>query len=265
MKFTLCCSGSKGNSFVLEEEDCKIIIDCGSTRKYLETSYREIGLSVTDVDACLITHHHSDHIGQIKMFENCEVYSAVKIDGLKNFHLLKPSDYFTIKGVKITPIPLSHDAENTMGFIMETDEEKLVYITDTGYINTSYINLLYDADYIVLESNHDIEMLMNTKRPHFLKSRIYSDIGHLCNEDCAATLAAIVTRRTKQIFLAHISQEANTQQKALEVSVEELLKKKSELNPNLVICAAGQYEIIQGGKGYEETINSSACCIIGME
>lgn len=265
MKFTLCCSGSKGNSFVFEENDCRLVIDCGSTKKYLLESYREIGLNINEVDACLVTHHHSDHISQIKIFEDCDIYSAVHIEGIKKFHLLKPSDYFTIKGVKITPIPLSHDAEKTMGFILETSKEKLVYITDTGYINTSYISLLYDADYIILESNHDIEMLMKTKRPHFLKSRIYSDSGHLCNEDCAATLAAIVTQRTKQIFLAHISQEANTQQKALEVSVEELMKKKNELNPSLVICAAGQYEIIRGGQGYEETISSCACCVIGME
>ncbi len=265
MKFALCCSGSKGNCFVLEENDCRLVIDCGSTKRRLEQSFRELGFSVKDVDACLITHHHKDHLSQIKMFNMVDVYSGQVIEGIKKFNLLTPLESFEIKGIKITPIPLSHDAENTLGFVFETKKEKLVYITDTGYINTVYIPLLYDADYIVLESNHDIEMLMNSNRPHFIKSRIYSDNGHLCNEDCAATIEAIITSRTKEIILAHLSEEANTPQRALEVSVNALLNKKEHLHPNLVVMAAVQYEMIQGGSDYEEDSYCSNRCFVGLE
>ncbi len=106
--------------------------------------------------------------------------------------------------MRFTPIALSHDALNTVGYIVENGIEKLVYITDTGYINEKHIPRIKDADYIVLESNHDVQMLMATSRPQFTKQRIYSDTGHLCNEDCAAVLDQIVTEKTKMIILACI-------------------------------------------------------------
>ncbi|WP_332618438.1 MBL fold metallo-hydrolase [Anaerorhabdus sp.] len=265
MKFALCCSGSKGNSFVLQDDDCTLVIDCGSTRRHLELSYQKLNVILNDVDACLITHHHVDHISQIKMFKNTEVYSASPLDDCIMFHLVKPFQSFDVKHLTITPLPLSHDAENTVGYVIENGSEKLVYITDTGYLNESYYELLVGADYIVLESNHDIKMLMESRRPHFVKQRIFSDNGHLCNENCAEVLEQIVTKNTKQIFLAHISEEANTRQKALEVNTEALLKKKDCLNADLVIVAAGQYELVQGGKDNEEISHSANCCSLGME
>ena len=168
--------------------------------------------------------------------------------------------------MKVTTIPLSHDAERTVGFVFQTYNEKLVYITDTGYINTSHISLLYDADYIIIESNHDTEMLMKCNRPYFIKSRISSDYGHLNNEDCAYTLEAIVTSNTKEIILAHISQDANTYEKALSVNVNHLLKtKKEDLNKNLRMVAAQQFEIVSGGLRYEKVDNCSSLSFTNME
>jgi phosphoribosyl 1,2-cyclic phosphodiesterase len=264
MKFALCCSGSKGNSFVLQDKDCTLVIDCGSTRKYLENCYRELGIEIDDVDACLVTHQHVDHVSQIQMFKNKEVYSALEINGCKNLHILEPFESFQIKKLQITPLPLSHDAEKTMGFVIESETEKLVYITDTGYLNESYYSYLIGADYIILESNHDLKMLMESRRPHFVKQRIFSDNGHLCNENCAEVLMNIVTEKTKQIFLAHISDEANTRQKALKVNTEALMKKKN-LNKDLVIIASDQFVMVQGGEGNEKVSHSSHCCALGLE
>ncbi|MEG0176778.1 MBL fold metallo-hydrolase [Anaerorhabdus sp.] len=265
MKFSMCCSGSKGNSFVLQDEDCILVIDCGSTRRHLELSYQKCNINLDDVDACLITHHHVDHISQIKMFKNKEVYSACPIDDCFHFHLVKPFEKIMIKHLIITPLALSHDAENTVGYVIENEIEKLVYITDTGYLNESYYERLLGADYIIMESNHDIKMLMESKRPHFVKQRIFSDSGHLCNENCAEILEQIVTKNTKQIILAHISEEANTRQKALEVNTEMLMRHKDCLNPHLTIVAAGQYELVQGGNGNEEISYSNYCCSLGLE
>ncbi len=263
MTFSLCCSGSKGNCFVLKYSDCILVIDCGSTKRRIEKSFNELGFSVEDVDACLITHQHTDHVSQVQLFSKTNVYSSKEIDDIDSIPL-QSLQSFSIKGIKITPIELSHDAEKTMGFIFESKEEKLVYITDTGYLNQDYIPLLYDATYIILESNHDIGMLMNTNRPHFIKSRIYSDNGHLCNEDCAEILSDIVTLNTKQIVLAHLSEEANTPQQALKVSVNKLMEKKDKLHPSLTIMVAKQYEMLQGGHQYEEKILDSIHCLIGM-
>lgn len=216
-----------------------------------------------DVDACLITHHHNDHISQVKLFERKPIYSAQPLDGMDVQELISLIP-FEIKGIRIIPFALSHDAEKTMGFVFEADKEKLVYVTDTGYLPQAYYPLLQDADYIIMESNHDIEMLMESSRPHFLKSRIYSDQGHLCNEDCAEVLDAIVTEKTKEIVLAHLSEEANTPQKALEASVTKLMNKKEKLHPQLTIMVAKQYEILQGGTEHEKKYLDFAHCLIGM-
>ncbi len=263
MQFALCCSGSKGNCFVLKNEDCLLVVDCGSTKRRIENSFKELGIKVDDVDACLITHHHTDHISQVKMFANTLVYSGQEIVDIDTC-ILESYQSFSIKGVQITPIELSHDAEKTMGFIFETEREKLVYITDTGYIHQEYLPLLSDATYIILESNHDIGMLMDSNRPHFVKSRIYSDNGHLCNEDCAEVLQSIVTSRTKQIILAHLSEEANTPQRALEVNVNQLMNKKDILHPELTIMVAKQYEMVQGGTWHEKNILDCTHCLIGV-
>ena len=179
---------------------------------------------------------------------------------------MRPLQEFHVKSLTVTPIALSHDALNTTGYIFDNGSEKLVYVTDTGYVNQRYYPLMNNADYIIMESNHDVEMLMHTHRPQFLKQRICSDQGHLCNEDCAAVLCDIVGRNTKMIVLAHLSQEANTRQRALYISSRMLLEeKKSVLNRNLIAAAAGQYEMIRKGKTYEEVDAGSVYRFIGLE
>ena len=147
---------------------------------------------------------------------------------------------------------------DTVGFVIEGVHEKLVYITDTGYIRDAVIPLLKGADYIILESNHDTEMLMKTSRPMFLKMRIAGDSGHLCNEDCAAILRKIVTAKTKMVVLAHISQQANTREKALAVSGEALETLGNKRN-DLILCAAAQDEVLKGGDWPNEKVDGGSC------
>ena len=265
MEFALLASGSKGNSFVLKDGTAAIMIDCGTTKKHLFSSLEKTGIAKDELDAVLITHDHSDHISQIRHFSNLPVYSPVEIDGVVTFHVT-PMRSFFIETLKITPLALSHDAPNTTGYILEDGNEKLVYITDTGYVNENYIPLLTDADYIIMESNHDVGMLMGTRRPQFLKARIYSDQGHLCNEDCAEVLSRIITPKTKLAVLAHISQEANTRELALETNRRILLDTcREKMNRQLVLCAAGQYEMIRKGLCDEEMDPGSVSCAIGLE
>lgn len=249
MKFALLASGSKGNCFYLQDESLSIIVDCGSTKRHLTTCLDELGVKINELDALLITHEHTDHISQLKMFENVETYSPIKLSD-RSVHHVEPTVPFQLQHMTITPLALSHDADITVGYIFETWQEKLVYVTDTGYVKNAYQDLMKGADYIVLESNHDVEMLMNTSRPQFLKSRIAGDSGHLSNQDCATILDNIVTSKTKMVILAHISREANTQQKALETSVEVL--KRHNLHKDMMVVAAGQYELIKGGDWHEK-------------
>ena len=250
MRFYLLASGSKGNCCVIKTENTQVVIDCGTTKKYLKNSFESLELNYLESDAILITHGHKDHVSQLKMFSSIKRYASFDPGVAGEQVWIKPFDTFMINELKVTVLPMSHDAENTVGFIVESPDEKLVYITDTGYIHQDCLPLMRDPDYIILESNHDVSMLMKTPRPYSIKMRILSDSGHLCNEDCAHVLSQIVTERTKSVFLAHLSEEANDPELAVQVSAEAL--SHCHCNPDLILKAAGQYEILKGGAAYEE-------------
>ncbi len=246
MRFYLVASGSKGNCCVIQHLDTKIVIDCGSTKRYLSSCFQEIAFDYQTSDALLITHTHSDHVKQLKMFHDTPTYSSVHLD-TNNLYLVSPFEDFVIKDLQIKVIPLSHDSENTIGFVISCDQEKLVYITDTGYIKEEVKPYLKDADYYIFESNHDIEMLMQTTRPYFTKQRIISDSGHLCNEDSAKILCELINKdKTKEIVLAHISQEGNTREKALTCLIDTMKQKQIDAS-KMKVYPAAQFEIYSGG------------------
>lgn len=242
MKYYSIASGSKGNCFVVKTKSTTLVIDCGSTKKHLLDSFEAIELSLSDVDALLITHSHSDHIQQLKLFNDIPTYAPVVLETPK-FQLINEMVPFQIQDCLITPIGLSHDDQEIVGYIIVANDEKFVYITDTGYVNDSYLSLLYDADYYVIESNHDPELLMKLSRPYYTKARILSDNGHLCNDDSALVLSKVVTKKTKEIVLAHLSAEANNDQLAIATTMN-MLKKIGQFP---IVKAAKQFQIVMGG------------------
>ena len=131
MRFALLESGSKGNSFLLQDENTSILIDCGGTKAWLFQALNSTGMVIEDLDALLITHDHSDHISQIKHFRNVPVYSPVPIAGTEAV-ILQPDQAFQIEHLTITPIALSHDTERTVGYVITSWQEKLVYISSEG-------------------------------------------------------------------------------------------------------------------------------------
>lgn len=246
MKFSLLASGSKGNCCVVRHGDSQIVIDCGSTKKYLKQSFEELQIDYEQSDALLITHTHQDHISQLKMFQNIQTYAAQDVVNNHVQHITA-FDKITCKDFSITVLPMSHDCENTVGYLIECDEGKMVYVTDTGYIKNEVKPYLVNADYYVFESNHDIEMLMQTNRPVYIKQRIINDNGHLCNDDCANVLSEIIGDKTKEIVLAHISQEGNTRQMAYETTLS-TLQRKGVYRSDLQVYPAQQYGIYNSKK-----------------
>lgn len=246
MKYALLASGSKGNCCVIEHHNTQIVIDCGSTKRYLTQSFEQLELDYKTSDAILITHTHQDHVAQIKMFNDIPTYATQEIVTDNLFHI-EPFEKINCKDFSITVLPMSHDCENTVGYVMECDEGKMVYITDTGYIKNEVKPFIQNADYYVFESNHDIEMLMGTNRPVYIKQRIINDNGHLCNDDAANILSEVIGENTKEIVLAHISQEGNTRQMAYD-TMKQTLQRHGVFRDDIRLFPAEQFGIYKGGK-----------------
>ncbi len=246
MKFAILASGSKGNCTLVRHKDTVLIIDCGSTKKYLTQCFERLQYDYETATAVLLTHTHSDHISQLKMFQHLPVYATQSVN-VEQHKKISPYEEIYIGDLIITPIPMSHDCEGTVGFVIASETEKVVYITDTGYIKSEIKEYIRNADYYIMESNHDVEMLMQTSRPLHLKQRIMKDNGHLCNEDSAHVLCEVMGTNTKEIVLAHISQEGNTRELAMRTLVEHL-HRKEKFDTRMKLHAAAQFEIYIGGK-----------------
>jgi len=219
MEFALLASGSKGNSFVIRDGTGLIMIDCGTTKKYLLSCLDKLGISRDELDAVLITHDHSDHIAQIRHFAGFEMYSPVDIADICHANVFSRIP-FSVGSLTITPLALSHDARNTSGYIIGNGQEKLVYITDTGYVNESYLPLIAGADYYVMESNHDPAMVQcNEHYTRALKDRILGRRGHLSNQDCADAILALADKGVRYFILGHLSHENNRPELAMQTSV----------------------------------------------
>ena len=245
MHFNIIASGSKGNATLVIYKTTVILIDMGIPFVRLEEGLKEMGLSKDNITAALFTHNHSDHISGIKFISPKIIYGLRgTVTPLSNtIELFKP---FKIGDFEIIPIQTSHDAKNPCGFYLKADDETLVYITDTGYFCEENLPLIKNPTYLILESNHDIQMVLKTNRPYELKTRILSEHGHLCNEDSAIAAAEIIGKDTKEIILAHLSEEANTPELALEAYKKIFKHFNIDINDYIVKCAK-QWESTIGG------------------
>lgn len=220
MKACVLASGSKGNSTYIEAGNHKILIDIGISFKDLKERCSHIDVCVDDIDTLLITHSHSDHTKGLLQFSkntNADIYMSDKTyDELgMDIDYISIKDEFMIDDVSITTISLSHDVE-CIGYIIEYNGNSIVYITDTGYINEKYYEVLKDRTVYIFESNHDIEMNLNSRKPEKYRRRVVSDIGHLSNKQASYYLSKIVGNNTKCIILAHLSEEDNRSSLALD-------------------------------------------------
>lgn len=240
-------SGSKGNCTLVKSETACLCFDCGGPKRVIQEGFQSIGLEPSSCDALFLSHGHSDHIKNVKMFPDIPIYASFEVQSVRDERLMTPYEPIVIGDITVTPLALSHDFEGTIGYVIEQGNEKLVLVTDTGYISQTNLSYIVNADYYILESNHDPDLLMRTGRPMYVKARILSDSGHLNNQDAAKTLCACITGRTKDILLAHLSAEANTPQLA-EQTLLDVLAEQNILYQNIRIHALRQFERVEGGR-----------------
>jgi len=240
VKVCLLTSGSIGNTIVIEHEEESILIDCGVTFKKFDELISQTNLSIDKVKHILVTHEHSDHIkgvGVTLRKLGLRVWSTKKTaDAIYEKGIIKDSDpeinyvekynEYEVSGFKVTPFPLSHDANDPVGYIVERDGKKVVCLTDTGYVSKDVMKAIKDANLYIIEMNHNVEMLHMCHRPWPLKQRILGDYGHLSNEDGAYVFSKVMSDNTKHVFLSHISQEANLPDLAL-MTMKGVLKERN--------------------------------------
>ena len=246
MFFDIVGSGSKGNATLVFTEGTTILIDMGLPLIRVKEELDKFHKTIKDIDAVLITHNHADHYREIKSFSPKKIYSLEGTVPGSLSNVIETNVPFKVNEVEITAFPTSHDAVNPCGFVIKEGDEKLVYMTDTGVYLSSNTPLLKDPDYLIIESNHDIQMLLHTNRPMELIQRIMSPFGHLCNEDSAFATLEIIGEHTKEIVLAHISEEANTPDTALLAYAKIFSYKGVDIGKYKVRCAP-QWTFMIGG------------------
>lgn len=254
MKVCVLSSGSKGNSTLVITDKVKILIDLGTTTSYVEAALNNLNVDVKEISHILITHSHVDHIKGLKVFIKrynpvilvTEDMKNVLEKELGNFRYEYYEDKKAIIGdLTVNVIKTSHDAEESIGFVLTNNNSLMVYITDTGYINQKYFKILSNNNLYVLESNHDIKMLMDGPYPYYLQQRVRGDKGHLSNKQASDYLCKFIGDNTRKIVFAHISEHNNSYEKVIETFNEELSKNDMKFDDVLIAKQNEATEVIE--------------------
>ena len=222
MKFSPLCSGSSGNATYIEADQVHLLVDAGLTCKRICELMAEIGASPETLNGILITHEHIDHIRgvavlskryDIPVYANADCWNAMRTQlfGVlpKNMRVFESDRDFYLDGVRILPFSTPHDAAHPVGYTVTAGKAKCAVCTDIGRMDARMLSILAGSDIVLLEANHDVDMLMAGSYPYPLKKRILSGHGHLCNEDCADALVQLYASGVKNVVLGHLSRENN--------------------------------------------------------
>ena len=243
MKVCVLSSGSKGNVTYLEVNNKKFLLDAGRNYKYIKDNLAEIGVNICDIDYIIISHNHTDHISALQKLvlnTNATIIISQKqlyeMNDISNYsHIIVCEDEITVDGIKIISFKSSHDAVDARNFVIESNNSKIGYVTDTGYVNTKNFKYLKNLDVYLFESNHDIELLQHGPYPKWLKTRVLSDNGHLSNNAASFYLSKLIGDKTKKIILIHLSETNNLEEIALDTISNTFLEYNIDFHN--IICA----------------------------
>ncbi len=235
MDLSICsfASSSSGNSYLIRSEKTAILVDAGISAKAIDADLASQGLGYAGLGAICVTHEHIDHIKSLhtlmkrRPLRNPVFASGGTVDAIiektssvcdADFEHVRAGDTFATCDIKITTFALSHDAAEPLGYTFEKNGHKIAIVTDTGCMTEEIFAAIRNADALVIEANHEKNLLLYGRYPYPLKRRIMSDLGHLSNEACALAIARYLREREGKsipsILLAHLSSENNTQTQA---------------------------------------------------
>lgn len=231
-------SGSSGNCCYIGTSRGGILIDAGIKREEVEATLASYGIKMEAIKGLLLTHDHSDHVHYayniVRNNKHIRIFCTNRVlNGLLRRHSISKriKEYhtpifkeipFKILDFDITAFDVPHDGLDNMGFSIDFDDRRFVLATDLGAVTERARHYMSEADYLVIEANYDLQMLLHGKYPEYLKARIQTDHGHLDNMQTAAFLREICHGRLKYVFLCHLSKDNNTPQLALKAVREAL-------------------------------------------
>lgn len=224
MKLQFCslASGSSGNCYLVRTESTSVLVDAGISKKKIQEGLRTMGVQLQSLHGLLITHEHTDHTKSVStVSKGCPELDIYATEGtwrnmehqvsLQRRHSVKAGEPLQIGDLQVEPFCLSHDAAQPVGYSFSGGGKQITIVTDTGFCSEEILNQAQGADLLVLEANHDVDMLRIGRYPWFLKQRVLSDQGHLSNEAAGRCIVELLKREEKErcVWLAHLSRENN--------------------------------------------------------
>ena len=258
--FTLA-SGSAGNCTLVQDGETSLLIDAGISAKRICAGLNALGVSVDELSGILITHEHSDHIkgvGVLSRRYSIPVYAnSATWDAMSPLigevapscvRIFETDRDFFIRELNVLPFATPHDAAESVGYCFNHKGAQVSTLTDVGHINARLLSAVQESDIILLESNHDVEMLKAGSYPYTLKRRILGDNGHLSNDAAGEALVKLYKCGLRNAVLGHLSHENNLEPLALE-TVRQALRNEDIFDEEFSLCvahrdrAAGMFEI----------------------
>ncbi|HEY4998128.1 MAG TPA: MBL fold metallo-hydrolase [Usitatibacter sp.] len=220
MRFTSLGSGSSGNALVVESGRTRVMMDCGFSLVDTKARLERAGLAPSEISAVVVTHEHDDHLGGVARFAKRYAIPVYLTRGTAQW---LPPDFpavlvryidshqpFAVEDLSVEPFPVPHDAREPVQYVFSDGEARLGVVTDLGTLTQHVVEKLSGCHALVIECNHDLDMLMTGRYPDGLKRRVSGPFGHLCNADAGRLVAALDRGNLRHLIAAHLSQQNNT-------------------------------------------------------
>lgn len=255
LQFMSLASGSSGNCYYVGAPDGGILIDAGVAFRTIVKLLGEAGIDSRQLLGVLVTHDHADHIKGLgtlckklslpvyvteKVRQSIINHKVYKTQG--NFRMVQKNEPVQIGPLAVEAFEVPHDGTDNVGYFIRRDEVSLCVITDVGHVTDVLTRYAMQANYLVLEANHDLDMLRNGSYPAYLKARILGDHGHLSNLDAACLVANIATPRLKHVWLCHLSRDNNEPELAVQTVLNALREKAGETGHRVEVTALPRFQ-----------------------
>jgi phosphoribosyl 1,2-cyclic phosphodiesterase len=251
--FAVLASGSSGNATLVRGPHGVILVECGLSYKELGKRFAAVGFDASELRGVLVSHEHGDHVSgaslvarrlgiPVYLSKGTHAGSVKRWKGQEELIHINAEDEFELAGITVKPFPVLHDTREPLQFRFNYNGKSLASLTDLGCADTTVEYRLQDLDSIILESNHDRDLLVNGSYPWTIKQRVLGSRGHLSNDQSALLLSSIATDKLQHIVLAHLSQDNNKPELARNCALEVI--EENRLQQNLLQIAR-QSEVLE--------------------